>query len=138
VYIAYSPYQVTESQLGAACNGDLLLELNTMRILEGFKINYSRSMGLATDTAIGRLDTSGLEDTISLELPLKLDQFLLDPTLQTNEFFVQAVAFSAGSTNLADASISQIQKIVINRDDPAPGGTSSSGGTGTGGSSKAT
>ncbi|MFT7293767.1 MAG: hypothetical protein ACI87Q_001621 [Pseudohongiellaceae bacterium] len=140
VYVAYSPTQVTESQLGAACSGEFLLDLSTMRILDGFKVNHIRSLGLSSETPLGALASGPIESIAELEVQLNLNTLLSDPSLQTNEVFLQVIAFESGRTSFDTASVSSVQKITLNRDDPAPVVDDSTGGDSTtdGGNSKTT
>ena len=120
VYVAYSTTQVTETQIGAACVGEFLLDTSTLKVLDGFKVNHPRSIVGASETPLGTLTSASTESIDQLELQLNLNTLLDDPTLQTNEVFLQVIAFESGGTSLDTASVSTVQKITLNRDDPSP------------------
>ncbi len=121
LYIAYSPTKVNSSQVGTACNGDLLLDTGSMKILEGFTLNRSRNMGFGA-TPLGTLAETETAATTQLDLVLNLDDMLTDPSLETNEVYLQAVSFPASSTDISLASVSPILQITLDREN-LPGET---------------
>lgn len=132
VYIAYSPTKVEESALGTACSGEFLLDTGSLQILEGYKLNRARNMGLPA-TPLGTLSSGETAGTTQLDLVLNLDDMLEDPSLATNEIYLQAVAFPPDSADISLASVSSVLQISLDRDN-LPSSSSDDSGNGDSGS----